>query len=260
MTRKYYLVQQKRSWTDAQIFCRATHTDLAIIRNSDDMFALQNEAQAQNFSLAAWIGMYSDVYAWRWTFENEPVGNMRFWDDGEPNNRNGDQNCGAVTPWGWWDLSCTGTRPFLCFDETKTLNDRYIYVSNKTDWFEARAYCKQYHTDLASPRDENENVILEELVPGVTWFGMFKDPWKWIDNTNFSYVSWMDGEPDNDNWNETCGYLDTDRAADSQCSYTMPFFCYSDQAETKRWWDEPGHPCEMESKTKRIDISQGDRI
>ncbi|KAK2843837.1 hypothetical protein Q7C36_012052 [Tachysurus vachellii] len=37
----------------------------------------------------------------------------------------------------------------------------------------------------------------------------------------------MDGEPDNDNWNETCGYLDTDQAADSQCSYIMPFFCYS---------------------------------
>ncbi|KAK3538072.1 hypothetical protein QTP70_027549 [Hemibagrus guttatus] len=219
--RKYYLVHQGRSWTDAQLYCRATHTDLTIIRNSDDMIELQNVSQA-------WIGVYSDIYSWLWTFENQPVGNMRSWNDGEPNNRNGDQNCGAVTPWGWWDLVCMETRPFLCFDETKTGNDRYIYIYNETDWFGAWAYCKDNHTDLASPRDEKENLILQELVPGVTWFGMFKDTWKWVDNTNFSNVSWMDGQPDNDYWNETCGYLDTFQAADAQCSYIMPFFCYSD--------------------------------
>ncbi|XP_058254546.1 macrophage mannose receptor 1-like isoform X2 [Hemibagrus wyckioides] len=191
------------------------------------MIRLQNEAQTQKFRSAAWIGMYSDIYSWRWTSENQSVVNFRSWDVGEPNNRNGVQNCGAVIPWGWWDLVCTETRPFLCFDETKTVNDRYVYISNETDWFSARAYCKDNHTDLASPRDEKENLLLQELVPGVTWFGMFKNPWKWVDNTNFSNVSWMYGQPDNDYWNETCGYLDMFQAADAQCSYIMPFFCYS---------------------------------
>lgn len=258
--------------------------------------------------------MYSDMNSWRWSFGYEPLGNMRKWDLGEPNNRWGDQNCAAMTPWGWWDLECDEMLPFVCFDgkfsyislsncvsrvfwiwtvssacrrhfkrhcimsccvilciscykvsvsnvtlrntsegfvyvtytpfsffckawlftfiicflaETKTGNDRYIYISNDADFYAAQAYCRQHHTDLASARDENENSVLVSLIYYKTWFGLLKDPWKWVDRTNFSYISWSYEKPNNVKWNENCGYLYMGEATDAWCSDIMPFFCYS---------------------------------
>ncbi|XP_017332277.2 putative C-type lectin domain family 20 member A [Ictalurus punctatus] len=228
VTRKYFLVQQGRKWTDAQTYCQATYTDLAIIKSNDDVIQLQNEVQSQKFSSSAWIGMYSNISSWHWSLGYEPVTNiLGNWDVGEPNNNGGKQNCGAATPWGWWDLKCTELRPFLCFDETKTGNNRYIYISNTVQWSEAQAYCRQYHTDLASARDETENSFIQALVTGITWFGLIKDPWKWVDHTNFSTISWMSGQPDNGQWDENCGYIYMGEAADASCSDILPFFCYS---------------------------------
>ncbi|XP_053489442.1 C-type mannose receptor 2-like [Ictalurus furcatus] len=172
--------------------------------------------------------MYSNIYSWHWSFGYEPVTNkFGNWEAGEPNNNNGDQNCGLMTPWGWGDKQCTQNYPFVCFDETKTGNYSYTYISNSAQWPEAQAYCRQYHTDLAIARDEKENSVIQELVSGLTWIGMIKDPWKWIDHTNFSTISWMSGQPDNGLWDENCGYVYMGEAADAQCSDILPFFCYS---------------------------------
>ncbi|KAK3554331.1 hypothetical protein QTP70_020812 [Hemibagrus guttatus] len=32
-SRKYYLIQQGKAWSDAQAYCRATYNDLAIIKS-----------------------------------------------------------------------------------------------------------------------------------------------------------------------------------------------------------------------------------
>ncbi|KAF4085427.1 hypothetical protein AMELA_G00118750, partial [Ameiurus melas] len=71
VSHKYYLINQGKTWSDAQAYCRATYTDLAIIKSNDDMVQLQNEAQIQQFSSSAWIGLYNDINSWRWSFGNE---------------------------------------------------------------------------------------------------------------------------------------------------------------------------------------------
>ncbi|XP_017332204.1 putative C-type lectin domain family 20 member A [Ictalurus punctatus] len=228
VTRKYFLVQQGRNWTDAQTYCQATYTDLAIIKSNDDVIQLQNEVQSQNFNSSAWIGMYSNRYSWHWSLGYELVTNiLGNWKLGEPNNSGGNQNCGAASPLGWADQDCTLLRPFLCFDATKTGNNRYIYISNTVQWPKALAYCRQYYTDLASARDETENSFIQALVTGITWFGLIKDPWKWVDHTNFSTISWISGQPDNSMRNENCGYVYMGNAADASCTDILPFFCYS---------------------------------
>ncbi|MCI4383846.1 hypothetical protein PGIGA_G00031410 [Pangasianodon gigas] len=225
--RKYYLIQQERSWSDAQAYCRAMHTDLAIIKSDDNMVRLQNEAQRQQFSSSAWIGLYSDINSWRWSLGNKAVGSMTNWHAKEPNNNCGHEECGVVSMEGWWDVSCRLAYPFVCFDDSETGNQRYIYISNSMTWHEAQVYCRQYHTDLASARDTNENSVIERLTSGWTWFGLFRDSWKWVDQTNFSTISWMPGEPDNALGNENCGYLNNSQAFDAPCSDLKPFFCYS---------------------------------
>ncbi|KAI5102763.1 macrophage mannose receptor 1-like isoform X2, partial [Silurus meridionalis] len=230
VTHKYYLIQDERNWTDARSYCQSTHTDLAVIKSNEDMIQLQNEADIQQFSSYAWIGMYMNMYGFHWTYGDEPLGSLMFWEDGEPNNSRGDQNCVVITPWGWDDLECYEYKPYICFDETKTGSDRYIYNADKREWTDAQTYCRQYYTDLASAKDENENSLIQSIISGRTWIGLIKDGWKWVDQTNFSYVTWISGEPNNYWKNENCGYLEMGEAGDSQCSDIMPFFCY---AETK---------------------------
>lgn len=112
-------------------------------------------------------------------------------------------------------------------------NYSYIYISEPKSWYEAQRYCRQYHTDLASTRDSTEYSLVYNMVTssgGYTWIGMFRDSWKWIDQTNFSTVSWMAGKPDNALLKENCGYINNTQVADALCSDVLPFFCYSGES------------------------------
>ncbi|KAF7704807.1 C-type lectin 1-like isoform X2 [Silurus meridionalis] len=130
-------------------------------------------------------------------------------------------------------MECYEYHPYICFDETKTGSDRYIYIDDSVEWTDAQTYCRQYYTDLASAKDENENSLIQSIISGRTWIGLIKDGWKWVDQTNFSYVTWISGEPNNYWENENCGYLEMGEAGDSQCSDIMPFFCYAATAKTQ---------------------------
>ncbi|XP_047673706.1 putative C-type lectin domain family 20 member A [Tachysurus fulvidraco] len=227
---KYYLIQQGEMWISAQAYCKVNHSDLAIIESNNDMIRLQNEAQRQQFSSSAWIGLWNDVNSWYWSYGYEPLGNMIKWAAIEPNNKYGNQECVAIVTTGWSDRTCTETFPFLCFDDRETGNSRYIYYSQLKSWYDAQSYCRQYHTDLASTRDATEYSVVYNLVTSLTtytWIGLTRHSWKWTDQTNFSTISWMPGKPDNALGNENCGFLNNSQAIDAKCSDVMPFFCYS---------------------------------
>lgn len=118
---------------------------------------------------------------------------------------------------------------FFILTDTKTGNKVYIYISNKMTWYDAQAYCRTHHVDLASSRNATENSNIQSVIAVYTWtwFGLFRDSWKWTDQTNVSTIRWMPGKPDNQLGNENCGYVNNTEVADAQCSDIMPFFCYS---------------------------------
>ncbi|XP_046710489.1 macrophage mannose receptor 1-like [Silurus meridionalis] len=228
-SRKYYLIQQGKTWSDAQVYCRATHTDLAIIKNTDDVVQFQDEVQKQKFSSNAWIGLSVDVSSWHWSYGNYPLGIFTDWAGGEPNNWGGHEECGVINTNAWNDKPCTSMFAYMCFDNSKTGTDQIIYFSNITTWVEAQSFCRQYYTDLATITTTAENTFIKRLVTGFTWFGLVRDSWKWIDQTNFSTISWRSGQPDNFNlMNEDCGFINNGQVADAACSLVMPFFCYSE--------------------------------
>ncbi|XP_058249837.1 putative C-type lectin domain family 20 member A isoform X1 [Hemibagrus wyckioides] len=224
--RKYYLIQQGKTWSDAQAYCRATHTDLAVIQSNENLIQLQNEAHRQQFSSSAWVGLYNDVSSWRWSMGNEPAGTIQ-WSPGEPDNWHGHEECGALTPTTLGDGNCNELQSVVCFDDSYTGNQRYIYIPTLMSWYEAQAYCRLHHTDMASIRDATEDSIVRGLISDITWIGLFRDSWKWIDQTNFSTLSWMTGKPDNALKIENCGYLNNSQTADALCSDIMPSFCYT---------------------------------
>lgn len=94
-------------------------------------------------------------------------------------------------------------------------------------WLEAQSYCRKHHTDLASVRNTTENSVIKEVISAAAWIGLFRNSWKWSDQSDVSIITWMPGKPDNRLESETCGYVYNSQAADAQCSDIMPFFCYS---------------------------------
>ncbi|XP_058247304.1 asialoglycoprotein receptor 2-like isoform X3 [Hemibagrus wyckioides] len=116
-TRQYFLIQQGKTWSDAQAYCQDKYKDLAIIKTSADMVQLQNEAQRQQFTSSAWIGMYNDINGWKWSLGYEPVGSMRLWGIWQPDNWQGKESCGGMNGGTWHDRQCTDQVPFVCFDE-----------------------------------------------------------------------------------------------------------------------------------------------
>ncbi|KAI5094294.1 secretory phospholipase A2 receptor-like isoform X1, partial [Silurus meridionalis] len=227
VSRKYYLVKQGKTWSEAQAYCQTEHTDLATIQSDNDLAQLQNEAQTQKFNSSAWIGLYNDIDSWRWSYGNEPLRSLTFWYPGQPNNLYGNQECAVSDMDGWNDRDCTEEYPFVCFDGSKNGTDRYIYISNEMAWHDAQAYCRKYYTDLASDRDEIENSIILGLQSYSTWIGLFRESWKWTDKKTFSTINWMSGEPYIYLKDENCGYINNNEAANGLCSDIMPFFCYS---------------------------------
>lgn len=119
---------------------------------------------------------------------------------------------------------------FSLLSDRNSGNYSYVYVSVPKSWPEAQSYCREYHTDLASTTSTTEYSVIYNMVTSLTvytWIGLFRESWKWIDQTNFSTISWTSGKPDNALGNENCGYLTSNQAEDALCSDVMPFFCYS---------------------------------
>ncbi|XP_062846309.1 putative C-type lectin domain family 20 member A [Trichomycterus rosablanca] len=225
--RKYYLIQQSKTWNDSQTYCRATYTDLATIESDADMLKLQNEALKQQFSSDAWFGLHKELHDWRWSSSNGPPGTVNKWANGEPDNKQYQEECGFMDDSGTWgDAACALSWPFLCYDGTKTGSGKYVYISTSKTWFDAQSYCRLHYTDLAIIRDPTENSLLGILFTWMTWIDLFRTTWKWLDQTNLANITWKSGQPDNSLSLEDCGYLSNFQAGDARCSDLKPFFCH----------------------------------
>ncbi|KAK2865918.1 hypothetical protein Q7C36_001974 [Tachysurus vachellii] len=225
--RKFYLILQGKTRSDALAYCRATYSDLATIEHQYEAVQLQNIAQSQSCTSNAWIGLYNDVNSWRWSMENAPLGSFRYWCCTNPDNNHSQEYCAAVDVTGWFDSSCASNFAFICFDGNFTGTSSYIYVSTTMMWSEAQSYCRQHHTDLASARNTSENSIIMAMIQGPTWIGLFRDSWKWSDQTPFTSITWLPEEPNNLLGNENCVAILNDMAIDVICSRIKPFFCQS---------------------------------
>ncbi|KAF7710019.1 macrophage mannose receptor 1-like [Silurus meridionalis] len=226
--RKYFLINEKKSWSDAQAYCQANYTDLATIDTSNDTVNIQKEAVAKAFYSRAWIGLYTEINKWLWSFENEQIVNFTSWNVVDPNNLLGDEWCGFIYLGKWYDAPCEWQLQSVCFDGRENATDRYILITQLKTWYDAQSYCRQKYTDLASARNATENSIIAGKNLGVfVWFGLCRDPWKWSDQTsNVSILKWWAGDANDYLQNKSCGFLYGGLADQAQCSNVMPFFCY----------------------------------
>ncbi|XP_046870561.1 macrophage mannose receptor 1-like [Hypomesus transpacificus] len=214
---QYHWVNIHMSWTAAQSYCREHFVDLATVDSMEDMQGLMDQMNNQTIKNNwVWTGLTRnrDVSSWKWSlsgsqFYREGETEYRNWAQPEPITG---QPCAALVSnetGVWRDYACTNTYSFVC---SHSGNDpgkpKYILVLEPRTWRDAQLYCRQNYTDLASIRNQAENIKIQKLILGenssaIVWIGLFKDDWKWSDGSNSSFRYWGSAQP-RDEINYTC--------------------------------------------------------
>ncbi|KAK7910396.1 hypothetical protein WMY93_015080 [Mugilogobius chulae] len=182
------LINEEKTWLEAQQYCRANHTDLMSGPGQQRLF----EAKYPNRpAMWCWIGLSRDTWGWS-DGSNSTFRNLKTEVDPHP------KKCAALVDQGQWkDDDCTENKPFICYD------DLVILVKEKKTWKEAYDYCKQNYCNLAWFLNyETLKKLAQEKVEladtEFVWVGLFYScalkTWMWV---NGHYVS-----NDNDNWKQ----------------------------------------------------------
>uniref|UniRef100_A0A3B4G8J3 C-type lectin domain-containing protein n=1 Tax=Pundamilia nyererei TaxID=303518 RepID=A0A3B4G8J3_9CICH len=111
--RKYYYVDKKISWNDAQQYCREKYTDLATIESMDDISRLHS-----SFSYDwAWIGLddiWIGLYRVPWTWSDKSQSSFKNWRSSSPNNPPGNQHCVVENNLHVWDDDICTIKYYSC--------------------------------------------------------------------------------------------------------------------------------------------------
>ncbi|XP_026994737.2 macrophage mannose receptor 1-like, partial [Tachysurus fulvidraco] len=229
---KYDLIITGETWPVAQNYCRVIYNDLATVVSDFDWLRLNKETADKYLPTDAWVGLYNDINSWRWSLNNLPLKNVTYscWYSGQPNTVGGNEAC-AVLGLGnaWWDTTCTGLRPFICYNANFSGAARFIGITKPLSWPQAQAYCREHHTDLASALNSSDQNMLEQVknIQGDSWIGLYRDTWKWSDGTIALNLPWASGQPNNYYGNENCVVVNNGLFYDATCTKLYSFFCQS---------------------------------
>ncbi|KAA0721236.1 Adhesion G protein-coupled receptor L2 [Triplophysa tibetana] len=170
-----------KTWTEAQRYCRENYTDLATVNNINDMNELKKTVN---------------------------------------NNQKCDRqtSCSMVVNNGVFTDPCEGTYKYLnvsyeCAEAPPNSSKSNIINTSKKTWREAQSFCRQYHTDLISVRNQTDNHLIHNIIndPHTSvWIGQFRGSWVWSDNTDPAFRYWDSDElmliQKNLSWTEAVRY------------------------------------------------------
>ncbi|XP_014914484.1 C-type mannose receptor 2-like [Poecilia latipinna] len=246
---QFLYINENKTWTEAQQYCREKHTDLVTVTNMKDMKRLINISAGE--MKEAWIGLYNQTHGtrtWYWSLPgvefNESETN---WISGEPKDR---KNCGHLFKglrWRWISIDCSQGLHFLCYSESDT-SKKYHLIKEEKSWQEAQSYCREKHTDLISGTKQIEDEEVEKLMnsadPPQLYIGLFRDTWRWSDGSSFSFRHWNLQFNNQQYINGQCAmtvFDDGGRWRNENCAERKPFICYDDELilikENKTWED-----------------------
>ncbi|XP_020318542.1 macrophage mannose receptor 1 [Oncorhynchus kisutch] len=244
---EYHFVNQNKTWTEAQSYCRHRYTDLATIDNVEDLDR-QMKAVHSDYTKAAWIGLKKGDWKAEWQWSDNDCSEGYFnWRQDEPNNREGNEDCVMMSNGSQWNTSnCNNSHAFICYDRLTSSGTKFHLINNnQMTWRDAQMYCRENHTDLASVRNQTENEEIFRLASGDSvWIGLFRSFWKWSDQSNCSFRNWHERQHDNTEGNQICAVTFMNysgRWGFQKCDEKQPFFCYYNKVilirQNKTWKD-----------------------
>ncbi|XP_033983581.1 C-type mannose receptor 2 [Trematomus bernacchii] len=133
-------------------------------------------------------------------------------------------------------------------------SDFHIINIVKKNYAEAKNYCRQMYTDLASVHNSIEMNHLITLVPSINraWIGLETGKvwmWHWsLPDENLDFFRWKDGQPQIKN-EDACAFMDKDGEwIASDCGTKRSFVCHGNEVasglivtKTKSWRDAQNH-------------------
>ncbi|KAL7880784.1 hypothetical protein SRHO_G00030380 [Serrasalmus rhombeus] len=197
-TRQFHVVNERKTWTNAQKYCKEKYTDLATIESKEEMNAVT--ALVKGTAGRIWIGLRQKYLKSSavWIWSDGSNSSYRDWNTGEPNNGVGDV---CVQLWKspkyrWNDDYCTRSNPFICYKKLPLL-----LINQKKTWREALRYCRENHVDLVSVHTEEVQHWVETAVyyasTANVWMGLRHtctlNIWFWISGEFICYQNWAPG-------------------------------------------------------------------
>ncbi|KAA0721577.1 Rhamnose-binding lectin RBL [Triplophysa tibetana] len=152
----------------------------------------------------------------------------------------GETSCSMVVNNTVFTDSCDGTYKYLnvsyeCVEAPPNSSKSYIINTSSTTWREAQSFCRQYHTDLTSVKNQTDNQLIHNIIndPHTSvWIGLFRDSWEWSDNTDSAFRYWDSGQPDNLDGSQNCTVTNMNNEGkwhDISCSVFYTFVCHEDE-------------------------------
>ncbi|XP_062372718.1 C-type mannose receptor 2-like isoform X2 [Sardina pilchardus] len=199
---RYVLINERKSWREAQEFCRQHHTDLVSVRDEEEDQLIKEEVGTG--CKIVWIGLFRDD----WTWSDQRTSSFRHWRSPFPDNQKKDNCAVTMLKQGTWeDRKCNANEyPFFC------RLDKPQLVRESLTWTEALMYCRQHHMDLVSVTSpEIQHWVMEEAKRASTdqvWLGLrYLCPlniWFWVSGETVCWENWAE-EREKENGREGCG-------------------------------------------------------
>lgn len=241
----------RKTWQEAQDFCKAIGGNLMSVHSDDDL-------DSAGFTKSAWIGLRLEGTTFKWA--DESAFEYENWGYGEPNNHNEIEHCTEVQSNYrnyWNDRHCESALDWIC-QIRKGLQPKpepadIITVYNKTEdgWFiyndtqyfinkelqsmdSARAFCKKSFGDLAVITGDSERKFLWKLIvkgsESQYYIGMtvnLDKSFSWVDDSPVTYTAWEKNEPNFANNDENCVtiYKSMGYWNDINCGLELPSIC-----------------------------------
>lgn len=77
-------------------------------------------------------------------------------------------------------------------------------VLQEKSWRQAQEYWRWNDNNLASVRSQTDNQALQQMINGnvpslsLDWIALFRDEWKWSDQSDSSFRDWEGSQPNKD--------------------------------------------------------------
>ncbi|XP_036001923.1 C-type mannose receptor 2-like [Fundulus heteroclitus] len=191
---KFYLIKQKKTWFEAQSYCRENHTDLP-----SGLDQLQGERLKNVLSSTGGKYVYMGLMRDTWRWSDGSSFSFRHWNKDFDDERYNSGQC-AMTVFGdegrWKTENCTDRKPFICYDE------KLILIKENKTWKEALYYCRHHHHDLVTITNLDEQRWVQEKAKKAStdyvWMGLryacSLDFWFWVRGEVVSYKNWAPDE------------------------------------------------------------------
>ncbi|XP_064018341.1 macrophage mannose receptor 1-like [Pogoniulus pusillus] len=249
---------QKKTWFEAQDFCRHIGGDLAAIRSEEEQMVIENSIRRNSQpSQPFWMGLQC----------LDPDGGLA-WSDGSPVSykKNGHfyspgfECCGAIneeSSMAWIAWHCEHSHSWVCQIKKGTPSkaepapsamygvtaegwvvhgdQQYFFSTEKASVKQARTFCRSSHGDLATVSSSSLRKFLWRYVlkngkEESYFIGLTQPHYQqlsWMDGSPVHYTAWAQGEPSFSHGVENCVVLNREDGLwnDVSCGFPNGYIC-----------------------------------